>query len=89
MCDDDAAYYLAGMSLWIFLRALAGLFSILPVSDTALAWVPGHPLLIAQQRAPKGVILTGVDAGLVGLMDNLLQPLLVGGQARLPVLPCS
>jgi len=49
----------------------------------------GHPLLIAQQRAPKGVILTGVGAGLVGLMDNLLQPLPVGGQARLQVLPCS
>lgn len=32
----------------------------------------------------KGVILIGVG---VGLMDNLLQPLLVGGKARLPVLP--
>ena len=43
--------------------------------------------LLFSGAVAKGVILIGVGLGLVGLMDNLLQPLLVGGKARLPVLP--
>jgi predicted PurR-regulated permease PerM len=54
---------------------------------TAIVWVPVALYLLLSGAVAKGVILIGVGAGLVGLMDNLLQPLLVGGKARLPVLP--
>lgn len=35
----------------------------------------------------KALILIAAGVGLVGLMDNLLQPMLVGSDARLPLLP--
>lgn len=35
----------------------------------------------------NGVILIAIGAGLVGLMDNLLLPILVGARARLPLFP--
>ena len=60
---------------------------MLPVGGTAIVWVPVALYLLLSGAVAKGVILIGVGAGLVGLMDNLLQPLLVGGKARLPVLP--
>jgi predicted PurR-regulated permease PerM len=59
---------------------------MLPVGGTAIVWVPVVSYLLLSGAVAKGVILIGIGAGLVGLMDNLLQPLLVGGQARLPVL---
>ncbi|HEV8328604.1 MAG TPA: AI-2E family transporter [Nitrospiraceae bacterium] len=80
-------YYLLGLPFSVFLGALSGLLSLLPVGGTTIVWVPAALYLLFSGAVAKGVILIGVGAGLVGLMDNLLQPLLVGGQARLPVLP--
>ena len=81
------AFYLLGVPFSVFLGALSGLLSLLPVGGTAIVWVPVALYLLLSGAVTKGVILIGVGAVLVGLMDNLLQPLLVGGQARLPVLP--
>ena len=80
-------YYLLGVPFSVFLGALSGLLSILPVGGSAIVWVPVALYLLLSGAVAKGVILIGVGAGLVGLMDNLLQPLLIGRQARLPVLP--
>ena len=79
------AFYLLGVPFSVFLGALSGLLSLLPVGGTAIVWVPVALYLLLSGAVTKGVILIGVGAVLVGLMDNLLQPLLVGGQARLPV----
>lgn len=80
------AYYLLGVPFSVFLGALSGLLSMLPVGGTAIVWVPVVLYLLLSGAVAKGIILIGIGAGLVGLMDNLLQPLLVGGKARLPVL---
>ncbi len=80
-------YYLLGVPFSVFLGALSGLLSLLPVGGTAIVWAPVALYLMLSGAVAKGVILIGIGLGLVGLMDNLLQPLLVGGKARLPVLP--
>jgi predicted PurR-regulated permease PerM len=80
-------YYFLGVPFAVFLGALSGLLSMLPVGGTAIVWVPVALYLLLSGAVAKGVILIAVGAGLVGLMDNLLQPILVGGRARLPVLP--
>ena len=80
-------FYLLGVPFSVFLGALSGLLSLLPVGGTAIVWAPVALYLLFSGAVAKGLILIGVGLGLVGLMDNLLQPLLVGGKARLPVLP--
>jgi predicted PurR-regulated permease PerM len=80
-------YYLLGVPFSMFLGALSGLLSMLPVGGTAIVWAPVALYLLFSGAVAKGVILIGVGAGLVGLMDNLLQPLLIGGKAHLPILP--
>jgi predicted PurR-regulated permease PerM len=80
-------YYFLGVPFAVFLGALSGLLSMLPVGGTAIVWVPIALYLLLGGAVAKGIILIAIGAGLVGLMDNLLQPILVGGRARLPVLP--
>jgi predicted PurR-regulated permease PerM len=80
-------YYLLGIPFSIFLGALSGLLSMLPVGGTAIVWGPVALYLLLSGAVVKGIVLIGVGAGLVGLMDNLLQPLLIGKQAHLPVFP--
>lgn len=79
-------YFLLGVPFSVFLGALSGLLSMVPVGGTALVWVPIALYLFFSGAVAKGFILLAVGVGLVGLMDNLLQPILVGGQAHLPVL---
>jgi predicted PurR-regulated permease PerM len=80
-------YYLLGVPFSMFLGVLSGLLSMFPVGGTAIVWAPVALYLLFSGAVVKGVILIGVGAGLVGLMDNLLQPLLIGGKAHLPILP--
>jgi len=80
-------YYFLGVPFAVFLGALSGLLSMLPIGGTAIVWVPVALYLLLGGAVAKGIILIAVGAGLVGLMDNLLQPFLVCGRAHLPVLP--
>lgn len=80
-------YYLLDIPYAVFLGLLSAVLSFLPIGGTALVWVPIALYLLLTGSVLKGLILVGIGAGLVGLMDNLLQPLLVGAEAGLPVLP--
>ncbi len=80
------AYVALGVPFPVFLGALSALFSLLPVGGTALVWGPVAVYLFFTAPVWKGLVMIGVGVGLVGLMDNFLQPLLVGSGADLPVL---
>jgi predicted PurR-regulated permease PerM len=80
------AYWALGVPFPVFLGALSALLSLLPVGGTALVWGPVAVYLFWTAPVWKGLVMIGVGAGLVGLMDNILQPLLVGSKADLPVL---
>lgn len=80
-------YYLLDIPYAVFLGLLSAVLSFLPLGGTALVWVPIALYLLFTGSVLKGLLLVGIGAGLVGLMDNLLQPLLVGAEAGLPVLP--
>jgi len=81
------AYLALGVPFPLFLGVLSGLLAMLPVGGTAIVWAPVSLYLLLSGAMVKGVVMIGIGAGLVGLMDNLLQPILVGRQARLPMLP--
>ena len=80
------AYWALGVPLPVFFGALSALFSLLPVGGTALVWGPIAVYLLWSAPLWKGLVLIGVGVGIVGLMDNILRPLLVGSEADLPVL---
>lgn len=70
-----------GAVLWGVTMAL---FSLLPAVGAALVWVPAAVMLIANGDYTGGAILVAVGVFVIGLADNLLRPLLVGRDTRMP-----
>jgi predicted PurR-regulated permease PerM len=81
---------LLGLGAWIAglpipaLWGIAGmLVSVLPLLGSALVWVPGSILLLAQGKIGMGLFFLAWSAILVANADNVVRPLVV--MASLPV----
>lgn len=70
-----------GAILWGVLMAL---LSLLPAVGAALVWVPAAIMLFTNGDYISGGILVAVGVLVIGLADNLLRPLLVGRDTRMP-----
>ncbi|ODT90554.1 MAG: AI-2E family transporter [Sphingobium sp. SCN 64-10] len=70
-----------GALLW---GVMMGFFSLLPAIGTGLVWVPVAIYLLATGAIAKGLILVFCGLFVIGMVDNLLRPILVGRDARLP-----
>ncbi|MCH5276274.1 MAG: AI-2E family transporter [Desulfovibrionaceae bacterium] len=60
------------------------LLSLIPVVGAALVWAPAALLLLAAGHLWQGLILIAYGSCVIGLADNLLRPLLVGRDTKLP-----
>lgn len=68
-------------ALWGVLMAL---LSIVPAVGPALVWVPAVIILLFNGQIVSGLILLVVGAVIISLVDNLLRPVLVGRDTRMP-----
>lgn len=82
---------LGGLVLWllgvgapILLGVLMVFVSILPAVGPALVWFPIALYLLVTGAYAKGLILILAGVFLVGLVDNLLRPTLVGRDTAMP-----
>jgi predicted PurR-regulated permease PerM len=75
---------LPGALLW---GVAMGLLAIIPVLGAFVIWVPAAIALVAQGNVAKAAILTAWGTIVVGLIDNLLYPVLVGKEMRLHTVP--
>lgn len=80
------AYWLLGLPFPLLLGALSGLLALLPVGGSAFVWGPLAVYLLMTGSIVKALILVGIGAGIVGLMDNVLQPFLVGTGVDVPLI---
>ncbi|MCG5516092.1 MULTISPECIES: AI-2E family transporter [unclassified Ectothiorhodospira] len=60
------------------------LLSLIPVVGAGLIWAPVAIYLFAVGDWVQGLILTIFGAGVIGLVDNILRPILVGRDTKLP-----
>src|SRR5438477_11307566 len=58
--------------------------SIVPGIAAALIWVPAVIYLFITGQVLSGTLLLGWCAAVVGTIDNILRPVLVGKDARMP-----
>ena len=58
--------------------------SLLPAVGSALVWVPARGLSDPDRLRLKGIVLVLVGVLVIGLIDNVLRPILVGRDTRLP-----
>lgn len=70
-----------GALLWGTLMAL---FSLLPAVGTAIVWVPVAIYLAVTGAWVKAAIMVFCGVFIIGLVDNLLRPILVGRDTRMP-----
>jgi predicted PurR-regulated permease PerM len=75
---------LPGPVLW---GAVMGVLAVVPVLGAFVIWVPAAVLLAATGAWIKALILTLWGSLVIGLIDNLLYPILVGKRLRLHTLP--
>lgn len=73
-----------GSLLW---GAAMGVLAIVPVMGAFVIWLPAAVVLAAQGSWGKALVLAAWGTIVVGLIDNLLYPMLVGKEMRLHTLP--
>lgn len=70
-----------GALLWGTLMAI---FSLIPAIGCGIVWVPVALYLFATGAVVKGIILVVAGALVIGSIDNVLRPILVGRDTRMP-----
>jgi predicted PurR-regulated permease PerM len=77
------AFAVVGIDNAVFWGTLMAVLSIIPSVGSALVWAPACLILILQGSVGAGVGLLVFCALVVGSLDNLLRPMLVGKDTRM------
>lgn len=77
-------FWLLGIQGALLWGVVMTLLSLIPVVGASLIWGPVAIYLFAIGDWGQGLILTVFGAGVIGLVDNVLRPLLVGRDTKLP-----
>lgn len=70
-----------GALLWGTIMAI---FSLIPAIGCGIVWLPVALYLFATGAVIKGIILVAAGALVIGSIDNVLRPILVGRETRMP-----
>ena len=70
-----------GALLW---AVLMGLFSLIPAIGTGFVWVPVAVFLIITGAVWQGIVLILCGVFLISMVDNIVRPILVGRDTRMP-----
>ena len=84
---------LGGMAFWVlgipspvFWGTVMAIFSFVPLFGTLVIWGPASVILILTGTYGKGISLFLFGALIIGSMDNILKPLIIGGKTKLHTL---
>ena len=82
---------LAGLGFWVagidgaaFWGTIMAILSIVPGIGAALIWIPGVIYLFLTGQTLAATLLAAWCAAVVGTVDNILRPTLVGKDAKMP-----
>lgn len=82
---------LGGMMFWVLgiqgpvlWGVLMAFLSLLPAVGAGLIWAPVAIYFFATGAVWQGTVLTAFGIGVIGLVDNVLRPILVGKDTKLP-----
>jgi len=76
-----AALGITGAAFWGVVMVI---LSVLPLVGASIVWIPVTIFLLASGAWVKALILTLFGVLVIGLIDNLLRPLLVGRDTKMP-----
>jgi predicted PurR-regulated permease PerM len=77
-------FWLLGIHAPVLWATLMALLSLLPAVGAALVWLPVAIYFLATGATWQGIVLTAYGVLVIGLVDNVLRPILVGKDTRIP-----
>ena len=83
---SSVIFFSLGLPNPILWGSLTALFSLIPVVGTALIWLPWAIYLFAVGSHATTIIFLILEVVVVGSVDNILRPLLMGGGVKMHTL---
>jgi predicted PurR-regulated permease PerM len=77
-------FALLGIQSALLWGVAMAILSVLPAIGSALIWIPAALFLFANGMLIKALILILVGAFIIGSVDNILRPILVGRETKMP-----
>ena len=77
-------FWLLGIHAPVLWGVVMAFLSLLPALGAAVVWLPVALYLLATGAVWQGVVLIVFGAGVIGLVDNVMRPYLVGKDTRMP-----
>jgi predicted PurR-regulated permease PerM len=77
-------FALLGIHAALLGGVVMGMFSLIPAVGTGLVWVPVAIYLLATGAIWQGAVLIFCGIFVIGMVDNVLRPILVGKETRMP-----
>ena len=77
------AFWVIGIKEALFWGTIMTVLSIIPIVGSTLVWLPAVIILVASGQFVKAIGLFIFCGLLVGSVDNLLRPILVGRDTKM------
>ena len=77
-------FWAVGIPAPVFWGSAMMVFSVLPAVGPGLIWLPAAVILLGMGQIVKGIVLVAVGVLVIGLVDNVLRPVLVGRDTQMP-----
>jgi len=77
-------FWILGLNAPVLWGAFMAVLSLLPAVGTGLVWLPTAVYLVVTGATAKGIILAAYGLLVIGSVDNVLRPILVGKDTQMP-----
>jgi predicted PurR-regulated permease PerM len=77
-------FWLLGIHAPALWAAVMAVLSLLPAVGAAVVWLPVAIYLLVTGATWQGIVLTAYGVLVIGLVDNVLRPILVGKDTKMP-----
>lgn len=77
-----AAFAILGLTAPVFWGVVMAFACLLPFG-AGVVWVPAAIYLMATGSVTKGLVLIGLGVGVIGIVDNVVRPLLLSGRVQM------
>jgi predicted PurR-regulated permease PerM len=77
-------FWLLGIHAALLWAVVMAVLSLLPAVGAALVWLPVAVYLLATGSVWQGVVLIAYGVLVIGLVDNVVRPILVGQDTKMP-----
>jgi predicted PurR-regulated permease PerM len=77
-------FWLLGIHAPLLWAVIMAVLSLLPAVGAGMVWVPVAVYLMATSAVWQGIVLIAYGVLVIGLVDNVLRPVLVGKDTKMP-----